>query len=734
MDTPSLPHATLISSEWTALRDCLQSGRPVSVDGQSLTIPEVIAVCLYGAQPSLTTDPATIDRVQRSVDVLDQQLQQGRTIYGVNTGFGGSADTRTDSVERLQIALQQHLHVGILLPSDKGLAAGGALASSRTATGHLRQHALPVAVVRAMMLIRCNSLLRGHSGVRIAVVQAILTLLAREMTPVVPLRGSISASGDLSPLSYIAGVLEGNPDVFVRVATDDDDNPIYLPADKALEQAGLSPVRLQAKEGLGISNGTATSCAAACIAIHQAQQMALLVQLLTAMGTEALLGTAQNYHPFLSATRPHPGQAEAAANIRAFLAGSQLSPDQGPRTRGLAQDRYALRTAPQWIGPPLEDLLLAHRQVAVEVNATTDNPLIDVADQRIHHGGNFQAASLSSAMEKTQTALQALGRLMYAQCSELINHTLNKGLPPNLSADDPSLSFTCKGFDVNMAAYMAELAYLAHPVGPHAQVAEMLNQSVNSLALVAARYALEAVEVVSLMAATYLYALCQALDLRCLHAEFATAAERAIREVVHDVWRPLFRAGAGDDGRSRDLDALASRAWDTLLEKWTALSHRDLDDRGREAARESVGPLLELLISRSESPSDGISLIHDYQTRAASTLSAVYDRTRAAFFAHQTTPDYLSPASRTIYEFVRRELDVPMHRGLVDHPTFQPADDTRGSRAGEERTQQKQNRKILGTLASEIYLSVRDGRLHGRVVEAWRRAHRGDHLSTEASS
>lgn len=607
-----------------------------------------------------------------------------------------------------------------------------------------------------MMMIRCNSLLRGHSGVRINVIQSILTLLDRNMTPVVPLRGSISASGDLSPLSYIAGVLEGNPDVFVRVGTDDDNDnaldPIYLPADKALEQAGLQPVRLQAKEGLGITNGTATSCAAACIAIHQAQQIAMLVQMLTAMGTEALMGTAHNYHPFISATRPHPGQTEAAANIRAFLSGSKLSPDKGPQTLGLAQDRYALRTAPQWIGPQIEDLLLAHRQVAIEVNSTTDNPLIDVSDNRIHHGGNFQAASITSAMEKTKIAMQGLGKLMYAQCSELINNTLNKGLPPNLSADDPSLSFTFKGFDVNMAAYMSELAYLAHPVSAHGQITEMNNQSVNSLALVAARYALEAVEVVSLMAATYLYALCQALDLRCLHLEFVKTAERAIRDMVHEVFRP-FSVGEGDDGR-KDLDTLASQAWETLLEKWVTLSHLDLNDRGRVAAKESLGPFLELLMSHHHRHNDqsplGISppssevnvsilpRIHEYQKRAGSTLSEVYDRTRAAFFSHQTTPDYISPASKIIYEFVRRELNVPMHRGLVDHPTFQPTEETSngycsGSREGEEQTQSKPKRKIIGTLASEIYLSVRDGRLHGRVMEAWRRVHPGmDHLQTES--
>ncbi len=143
------------------------------------------------------------------------------------------------------------------------------------------------------MLIRCNSLLRGHSGVRLDLVEGILTLLSKGMTPVVPLRGSISASGDLSSLSYIAGMLEGNPDIFVRV--DGDDKAEYMSAPEALARAGLTPLVLQAKEALGITNGTATSCAAASLATHQALQLAVLTQMLTAMATEALLGTTHNY-------------------------------------------------------------------------------------------------------------------------------------------------------------------------------------------------------------------------------------------------------------------------------------------------------------------------------------------------------------------------------------------------------------------------------------------------------
>ncbi|KAI9694162.1 MAG: hypothetical protein M1822_003433 [Bathelium mastoideum] len=456
------------------------------------------------------------------------------------------------------------------------------------------------------------------------------------MTPVVPLRGSISASEDLSTLSYIAGVLEGNPDVYVRTSHAKA-HPTYMRANEALRYLGIEPVRLRAKEGLGIMNGTAPSCAFGAIVVHQAQHLAVFSQLLTAMATEALLGTARNYHPFISAVRPHPGQAEAAANILAFLSGSKPAPDEDPRSVGLAQDRYALRTAPQWIGPQLEDVSLAYQQVRGELNSTTDNPLLDVDNELVYHGGNFQAASITSAMEKTTSALQMIGKLIYAQSFELINNQTNKGLPPNLSADDPSTSFTFKGFDVNMAAYVSELAYLAHPISTHVQSTEMHNQSVSSMALVAARNAQEAVEVVSLMAATYLYALCQALDLRCLHLEFVKAGKPELQAKFNEAFEatlPHTSLGVAFEG-----------SWQRLMEKWNALSHLDLADRGQTASNDALGSLVELLLQHSSPMSECenhvLSNVGAYRIKAGETLSRVYDETRERFFYCQSTPSYI---------------------------------------------------------------------------------------------
>lgn len=666
---------------------------------------------------------------------LERELEAGNVIYGVNTGFGGSADTRTQHFERLQSAAIQHLNVGILLKADKT----DPTSNQSDDNGLLRSHALPTPIVKAAMLIRCNSLMRGHSGVRISVIESVMKLLSLDMTPVVPLRGSISASGDLSTLSYIAGAIEGNPDIFVKVGSKDGPTKT-LPASETLKIAGLEPVRLQAKEGLGITNGTAPSCATACLVIHQANQLALLAQLLTAMGTEALAGTANNYHPFISAVRPHPGQSEVASNILSFLTHSKICPPStSPHSTarvGLAQDRYALRTAPQWLGPQLEDLALATRQITTELNATTDNPLLQVPqnthtttthpsshDQaHIHHGGNFQAAALTSAMEKTLLALQNIGRLLFAQSAELINNATNKGLPPNLSFDDPSQSFTCKGFDVNMAAYAAELAYLAKPVSAHVQVAEMANQSVNSMALVAGRYALEAVEVVGLMAGTYAYVLCQALDLRCLRVEFGARIGGVVRAVLEGCG--LVAGGEGEEG-------VAERVRDVLLQRWDGLSHCDLPERCRAAVGESVGEVLEAV-------GEEVTLkgVRQYQLRMAAELERCYAELKVEFLREQTTTEYISPASKVVYDFVRKELNIPLNRGVEDHPPLllQKAEGvlngngagcngpvTNGTGINGEHSGMHEELAVrsrtLGTMAGEIYEAVRRGELHDRIMK-----------------
>ena len=169
------------------------------------------------------------------------------------------------------------------------------------------------------MLVRCNSIVRGHSAVSLDVIQTIMAFLKNNLTPIIPLRGSISASGDLSPLSYVAGAVTGNPDIQVRTPSG------IVNAHQALQQLNIAPITLGPKEGLGLMNGTATSAAAGSLALYETHQLSVLVQVLTAMSVEALLGTTENYDSFIAGVRPHRGQIESARNIRDFLRGSRLA-------------------------------------------------------------------------------------------------------------------------------------------------------------------------------------------------------------------------------------------------------------------------------------------------------------------------------------------------------------------------------------------------------------------------
>lgn len=555
------------------------------------------------------------------------------------------------------------------------------------------------------MVARCNTLMRGQSAVRIEVIEKILVLLRLDMIPVIPLRGSISASGDLSPLSYIAGALEGNPDISVQCGGQH--NHATVSANQALELAGISPVTLGPKEGLGLLNGTAVSCSAAALALYDAQNLTLMTQVLTAMATEALLGTGDTFDPFISAARPHVGQKEVTENLSAFLYGSKLATGRDTHKPGLYQDRYALRTAPQWIGPQLEDLALARQQLTIELNSTTDNPLIDVGANVVHHGGNFQAASVTSAMEKTRLSLQMLGKLMFAQHAELVNPQMNKNLPPNLCFDEPSLSFTFKGVDINMAAYMSELGFLTNPVSSHVQSAEMHNQSVNSLALISARYTAEAAEVVAMMASAHLYALCQALDLQAMHAEFVTRLEPSLL----DLFRAIF---CHDLPHPLDVHVDFHRLFAQLLEDWSAHKNLDTGMRISKTVDLSCGVIFNLIASlESHKRANLLQRIDLWRRDAWKTLDLQYLTVRQEVVNGDgsKTLEKLGKASAVMYRFVRKELGVAIHKGLVEQPTYD------GPSLVEGVSVKAEDKRTIGSQISIIYEALRDGRMHDALVD-----------------
>lgn len=610
-------------------------------------------------------------------------------IIGTTTGFGGSADLRTPKVKDLQRALIQHQHSGIL-PVDK--KHGSTHGTLNEAPG---VNFMPEEWVRGTILIRCKSLLTAHSAVRFDIIELLISLLNNDMIPLVPLRGSISASGDLQPLSYIAGVLEGNPDCYVWT-NDDNKCRVLIPADVALEQLVQKSITFGPKEALAVLNGTAVSTTVAALAVQESHHLAIFSQVLTAMGVEAMHGSVGSFNAFFDRVRPHRGQREAAANIRLFLTGSHLAQaeheDESNRA-GLKQDRYALRTSPQWIGPQLEDLTLAHEQITVECNSTTDNPLIDIEGGALHHGGNFQAASITSAMEKTRSCLQMFGRMLFSQCTELINPVMNNGLPPNLAADDPSTSYMLKGADINVAAYMSELAYLAGPVSSHVQTAENGNQAINSLALVSARYTHMAIDCLSMICATYLYVLCQALDIRAMDRRYLSAIGPALREITSNIFEVVLRDAVA-------LDKLQSTLLEQVDEQFSLTTSLDTSERFGKIAEAVQSTLTTSLYTHDSLPQpfDALLAIKRWTHQTSTTLHDLFLEHRQAYFAAPDATQYLGAASSRMYRYVRQGLQVPFHKGLVDRPT-------------------KDNElKTIGSNISIIYQAMRSGRLYDPVL------------------
>lgn len=634
-------------------------------------------------------------------------------ILGVNTGFGGSANTRTQGIEMLQRGLLRGLHYGVLVQPDSlarvDASTDTASRFARTALpldDPIASTSMPESWVRASMLIRLNSLASGASGVKSSTIESLAQLLEKDIIPRIPLRGSISASGDLSPLSYLGGLMQGKPSITAWTGSRSTGNRRIQRADHALAESSIAPIKLGAKEGLAIVNGTSLSAGVAALAMQEAHCQAALSQVLTAMTVEALRGTDESFDPFFAQVRPHPGQVESARNIYAFLKDSGLVyRNDGSEALSLRQDRYSIRTASQWIGPVLEDLVLAHRQVTTEINSVTDNPVVDTSSGRMLHGGNFQAKAITSAMEKVRQGCQSLGRMLSVQCTELINPATNRGLPPNLVVDEPSESFLWKGIDIMVAALQSELGFLANPVGTHVQTAEMGNQALNSLALISARYTLDALQVLTQLSAAHLLALCQSLDLRVMNLRFLETLKAQFTKTLQDAFPPAAEPGSPSETLSNTL-------WTLFTQRLDETSGLDSSVRFHTIAKSLQPTILESAPKTAET----LTALTSWTSRFSALATTLFNSNRDTYVSNPDATPYLGAASARMYTFVRTGLKVPF---LPEAAITTPDVETGGFDfdGGSVKGGVAKTAPSMGGFVTMVYEAMRSGELYVVVGE-----------------
>ncbi|MEO1987074.1 MAG: histidine ammonia-lyase [Martelella sp.] len=384
---------------------------------------------IYRGDDAVRLDPACDAAIEKAAARIAQIAAGNAPVYGINTGFGKLASIRIDAADTA--TLQRNL----ILSHCCGVGAP-----------------LDEKVVRLIMALKLISLGRGASGVRLDLVRLIEGMLAKGVTPVIPEKGSVGASGDLAPLAHMAAVMMGEGEAFFAGER--------LSGRDALEKAGLTPVRLAAKEGLALINGTQVSTALALAGLFRAFRCAATALVTGALSTDAAMGSPAPFHPDIHSLRGHQGQIDAAASLRALLEGSEIrvSHIEGDER---VQDPYCIRCQPQVDGACLDLLRQAGRTLEIEANAATDNPLV-LSDDSVVSGGNFHAEPVAFAADQIALAVCEIGAIAQRRIALLVDPALSFGLPAFLSRK-PGLNSGLMIAEVTSAALMSENKQMAHP-------------------------------------------------------------------------------------------------------------------------------------------------------------------------------------------------------------------------------------------------------------------------------
>ena len=451
----------------------------LTIDDQEVSLDQLITVALAGRPVKLSDDPAWRDKLSRGRQILEQSLADGDHVYGVSTGVGFSSG-RCVGPEHCQAFAYQIIR-------QHGCGVGAPFSQKEG---------------RAIVFARLVSLAKGYSAVRASLLEALCGLLNHNLIPVIPTLGSVGASGDLTPLSYLAAVLGGEREAYY--------NGEIIPADEALERAGLPLHAFVPKESLAIMNGTSVMTAIGAITAERFDRALAACEKACALAAEVLLGRSQAYHPTAHDLKHHPGQIASAAAIRAAIDGSRMI--DGAKEEGrIIQDPYSIRCAPHVLGAARDALSWTREVLQRELNSVNDNPIVDPEKGETIFAGNFYGGHVALTMDLLKTAAASVADLIDRQFALLVDSRLNVGLPETLVAYE---GCGLKGLQITCSALAARAVQRSAPDSVLSRPTEVNNQDKVSMGLHAALNAAELTTLLQQVLACQLIALSNAAALR----------------------------------------------------------------------------------------------------------------------------------------------------------------------------------------------------------------------------
>lgn len=470
------------------------------IDGSSLTLSDVLNVARNNQIVQLSKQ--AINRVQKCRAYVDEIILNKDTVYGLTTGFGKFSTVKisTQKIDKLQENLIK----------SHAVSVGNPYNTEQT---------------RAIMLLRANVLAKGYSGIRLQTLQTLIDMLNKGVHPVIPMQGSVGASGDLSPLSHLALVLIGLGEAEYKGKV--------LTGKQAMQNAGIKPVKLAAKEGLALNNGTQVMTALGVLSLLEAKNLVKSADVIAAMSIDALLGTPRAFDKKIHLLRPHQGQMASADNIQALLKKSKLRASH--LNCDNVQDPYSLRCTPQVHGAVRDAINYAENTLMIEINSATDNPLIFPDEKQVISGGNFHGEPIGMALDTLAIAISEIASISERRIEQMLNPAQNRGLPPFL-ANQPGLDSGFMIAQLTAASVVSENKILSHPA-----VVDSIPTSANqedhvSMGSISANKLTQIVENVNTVLAIELMIASQAIDIRNMDS---SPVIQKVRDIIRNSIKPL---------------------------------------------------------------------------------------------------------------------------------------------------------------------------------------------------